>query len=115
MPLKIALEGNLYCPIIECDVCGQEITDGENGWYIYLYQTGPDKGHLPADDGRMYFAHKGRCLDRFEQQHAGRHRGFISLGDMMENLTYSLNLRGHMREHLNAKDNRRERREMEGK
>jgi hypothetical protein len=56
---------DLLCPIVECDICGKQITDGELG--MYKYAIGPNGQIL--DHGRLIFAHKGGCDDLHEQQY----------------------------------------------
>ena len=67
MPLLIRGDGKgRYCPVIVCDHCGQEITDGRDG--NYQWQVGRD-GEIV--NGKIYFTHK-ECCRSFEQANGGR-------------------------------------------
>ena len=61
MPLVIVQRGNLSCPAIVCDHCGQEITTADDGNYQW-HLGGP-----PAPQA-VYFTHK-RCCRAFEAAH----------------------------------------------
>lgn len=98
MGLRIRLErhahegsADLLCPVMECDVCEQEIKDGDQGWYAF--QIDGSTGE-PANDGKLYYAHQGLCLnvleDRLDQP--DRYFQFLYLSELVGYLANNLNL-----------------------
>jgi hypothetical protein len=63
MPLVIVQRGNLSCPALLCDHCGQEITTADQG--NYEWRMDPTTTPQPA-----YFAHK-RCSRALEAAKSG--------------------------------------------
>jgi hypothetical protein len=67
MSLKISLKENLYCPVLVCDYCGQEITNEDEGMYMYKVT---EEGE--PDTGDLYTAHKRDCSRQIEEADGGR-------------------------------------------
>lgn len=76
--LKIKLVDDLFCPTPFCDQCGKEIegaANGDPGAYVYTTRVSESQaGHVfdLAFVHKNYARNGGRCMDRWEAQHANR-------------------------------------------
>ena len=59
MSIEVRCIDNRWCPIVNCDGCGQIIDDGGNGAFWMSLDPG---------DSALYFTHYGRCLDLLKAQ-----------------------------------------------
>ncbi len=67
MALEIRIQGGRAEPRVVCDHCGEVIEDARTGNYQWRVD---DRGGC-AEDGAIYFTHKGCCHD-FEAARGGR-------------------------------------------
>jgi 5-methylcytosine-specific restriction enzyme A len=84
MGLAMRFDEGLWCPVIECDVCGRRIF-GEGAYLWWIDGEG-------ISDGRIWFAHKGECHERCEAFRP-THRGlwlWIEIDELPEKLTWNL-------------------------
>ncbi len=67
---------NQTCPVIICDTCGKEITDFNNGNYIWE----------PGKENEFRFVHKGKCDDRIKYSYSMEIKHFLIY--LMNNLKF---------------------------
>lgn len=79
---------DLFCPIIICDFCKEEISDAKNGNAQWM----SGESGTVADDNRLFFTHK-QCCRAFESTRGGRSLWmWESLSKAVFQLAMNLNL-----------------------
>ena len=86
--LAIVWRDGLFCPVVRCDHCGDEITKATDGNYEWEMAEGGE-----VATGQIFFTHK-HCCRPFERVHGGRERWYWDLlSDLPVHRSANLGLR----------------------
>jgi hypothetical protein len=67
MGLKIVSKEDQACPVITCDWCNKEITDGVQATYAYVMGVGEYPHMIFPTESEVFYLHNGRCFGSFER------------------------------------------------